>query len=252
MSARDNVIDLSIVIPAFNEEKRIGSTLEAVAEHIIKDGILNKLAIEIIVVSADSEDKTKDVVLSKKHLFEHFIFVAPGPKVGKGRDVKEGMLAASGKAIMFMDADRATPLRHINEFYSLFLQGKEIIIGTRKLVSHHPNIFRRFVSVMGNLLFRIVGGIWVTDSQCGFKLFSNRASQLCFGNLSIMGWGFDMEILSIAHANKIPITALPLNDWHDVPGGTFEIKLLRNIISSLSDLWRIFVNRLFNNYKLKE
>ena len=252
MSAKNNVIDLSIVIPAFNEEKRIGNTLEAVADYIKKEKTLNKLAIEIIVVSADSEDKTKDVVLSKKHLFEHFIFIAPGPKVGKGRDVKEGMLAASGKAILFMDADRATPLQHISEFYGLFLQGKEIIIGTRNLISHHPNIFRRFVSVMGNFIFRIVGGIWIADSQCGFKLFSSRASHLCFSNLSIMGWGFDMEILSIAHANKIPITAVLLNDWHDVPGGTFEIKLFRNIISSLNDLGKIFINRIFNNYKLKE
>ena len=66
-----------------------------------------------------------------------------------------------------------------------------------------------------------------------------------------MGWGFDMEILSIAHANKISITAVPLNDWRDVPGGTFEIKLLRNIISSLNDLGKIFINRIFNNYKFK-
>jgi len=251
MPFKNNPIDISLVIPAFKEEKRIGVTLDDLAEYIQTDSVISKLEVEVIVVSADAEDKTQDEALSKKHLFEHFIFVAPGPKVGKGRDVKEGMFTASGKAILFMDADRATPLRHISEFYNLFLQGKEIIIGTRNLSSHHPNIFRRFVSIIGNLLFRIVSGIWIADSQCGFKLFSSRASHLCFSNLSIMGWGFDMEILSIAHANKIPITAVLLNDWHDVPGGTFEIKLFRNIISSLNDLGKIFINRIFNNYRFK-
>jgi len=251
MHSNKNSIDLSIIIPALDEEKRIGDTLSDLADYLKKDKLIAQLSVEIIVVSADSKDKTHDVVLSKKHLFEHFKFLTPGKRVGKGRDVKVGMLAATGNAVLFMDADEATPLFHIAEFYNLYLEGNEVVIGTRNLIAHHPNIIRRIISITGNIIFRIVGGLWVPDSQCGFKLFSYRAAQLCFNNLSIMGWGFDMEVLTIAQSNKIPLKCVQLIDWRDIPGGTFENKLIRNIISSLNDLRKIFINRVFSNYKFK-
>ena len=149
-----------------------------------------------------------EVVLSKQNKFPIFRLLRPGAKLGKGRDVQYGMLKAKGKAVIFMDADLATPFRHLPVFYRAYEQGSDVVIATRNLYKHHPNYLRRLLSNGGNLLFRIASGVWVEDSQCGFKLFSNEAAQLCFSKLTILGWGFDMEVLAIAKANKLQVKTI--------------------------------------------
>ena len=241
--------DLTIVVPAFTEEKRIGSTLHNLADFIKKDDFIKNLTIEVIVVSANSNDRTHQIIDSMKNEFKNFIFVKPGAPMGKGRDVQSGILAANGNAVLFMDADQATPLSHIEEFYREYLSSNDVVIGTRKISSHHPSVLRRLISIFGNILFRIVGGLWITDSQCGFKLFSKKAANLCFHNLSIMGWGFDMEVLTIAHQNKLKIKTIQIDDWKDIPNGTFENRLFTNILTSLGDLFKILLKRIFRLYK---
>jgi len=240
--------DLSIVIPAYSEEKRIGKSLDELYAFINKETLFKKITTEVIVVSADSGDKTHEIVNEKSKLFKNFKLLKPGPKVGKGRDVMYGMLRANGKAIIFMDADLATPLHHIPEFYKLFQKGFDVVIGTRNLRKHHPNYFRRLLSNAGNLLFKVAGGVWVEDSQCGFKLFSNNAAKLCFKKLTIMGWGFDMEVLAIAKNNDLKIKAVRINDWISVPEGTFVDGIVKNSVNMLAELGYIFWNRLSRKY----
>src|SRR5215471_11702106 len=117
--------DLSIVIPAFHEEKRIGQTLEELAAFLDRDEFFKGKDVEVVVVVADSPDKTKEFVTAKQGLFHHFVFLKPGPKVGKGRDVQYGMLRASGKLAVFMDADLATPLHHMKQFYDACTGGDD-------------------------------------------------------------------------------------------------------------------------------
>lgn len=240
--------EVSIVIPAYKEGNRIGKTLDELANFIKTDKLLKTINIEIIVVAADAKDNTELVVLSKKHLFKDLRLLKPGPRVGKGRDVKYGMLRAKGKAVMFMDADLATPLKYLPRFYKYYLGGQKLIIATRNLHKHHPNLLRRWLSNCGNLLFRFAGGVWIEDSQCGFKLFSSDVSKLCFSKLSSLGWGFDMEILAIAKANHIPISCVRINDWVSVPGGTFTDSATKNSLESLALLAKIFLNRLRKAY----
>lgn len=97
-------------------------------------------------------------------------------------------------------------------------------------------------------MFRLAGGVWVEDSQCGFKLFSSTASEMCFSKLKIWGWGFDMEILAIANANNLIISSVRINDWKDVKGGTFELNVLKNFVYSLFDLFKILLRRLEGDY----
>lgn len=240
--------DLSIVIPALNEEKRVGKTLDKLAEFLQNDPTLNNLAVEVVVVSANSTDRTHEVVQSKAHLFKRYVFLKPGSRLGKGRDVAYGMLRAKGDVIVFMDADMSTPLRHISRFYKVCSQGAPIVVGTRNLQKHHHNLLRRAISNSGNLLFRLAGGVWIEDSQCGFKMFTRKASESCFSKMTITGWGFDMEILAIARANKIPIKTLRIEDWRHAPGGVFESGMIGNILDSLVDLMRIARNRLARKY----
>lgn len=238
--------DVSIVIPAYSEEKRIGATLDALADYL-KDHFTNE-TVEVLVVAADAADNTHSVVEQKSKLFEHFVLLKPGAKVGKGRDVQHGMLRAHGNAVVFMDADLATPLQYLEEFYEHHKSGHEVVIATRNLHKHHPNFLRRAVSNGGNLLFRIASGVWVEDSQCGFKMFSQKAAQKCFSKLKITGWGFDMEVLAIAKALGFKIKTHRVDNWTSVPDGTFTDSMVKNSLASLRDLASIFVNRLRRAY----
>jgi glycosyltransferase involved in cell wall biosynthesis len=157
--------DLTIVIPAYREERRIGKTLDELAVHIKTDPTIKGLAVEVLVVAADAPDDTDKVVLSKKKKFRNLTLLKPGPKVGKGRDVQYGMLKATGKIVIFMDADLATPLHHLAKFYKAAAKGDDIVIATRNLLKHHSNKLRRIISNVGNGLFRVAGGVWLQDVQ---------------------------------------------------------------------------------------
>lgn len=244
--------DLTIVIPAYREAKRIGKTLDELETFLSEDELMRGLGVEVIVVSADSPDDTHAIVESKRHRFADLTLLKPGPKLGKGRDVQYGMLRSNGAAVMFMDADLATPLRHLPQFYKAFTKGSEVIIATRNLRKHHDNAVRIMLSNIGNLLFRIAGGLWIEDSQCGFKMFSQRAAQVCFGKLTIMKWGFDMEVLAIAKANRFKIKMYRVNDWRAMPHSTFEEGFVRNMFESLAELAHILYRRLTGAYVMKE
>lgn len=240
--------DLTIVIPAYHEEKRIGKTLDELAYYLKSDKDMRNKVIEVIVSAADTTDKTHEVVLSKQNQFSDLRLLRPGSKLGKGRDVQYGMLRARGKAVMFMDADLATPLRHLQVFYRAYQQGSDVVIATRNLHKHHPNYLRRLLSNVGNFLFKIASGVWIEDTQCGFKLFSNEAAQLCFHKLTILDWGFDMEVLAIAKANKLQIKTIRVNDWRHVSNGTFELNILTNFANSFADLMKISAKRIHKDY----
>ena len=241
-------LDLTIVIPAYSEEKRIGSTLNSLAFFLKEDDFFGKKAIEVIVVVADAPDRTHRIVVDKGRLFNNFRLLKSGPKVGKGRDVQLGVLGASSKMVIYMDADLSTPLHHLEKFYKTCEKTGDVVIGTRNLLRHHPNPLRRMISNAGNVLFRIVGGVWVEDSQCGFKIFDNHSAQLCFSKLKIMGWGFDMEILAIARANGLKIQSYRINDWKDMPHSTFTEGLIKISIRSLKDLGFIGMHRIKGTY----
>jgi len=242
-------VDLSIVIPAYREERRIGKTLDQLSVFLKEDAFFRHKNVEVIVVSADAPDKTHDIVRDKSKLFSSFSFVTPGPRVGKGRDVKAGVLKANGKAVLYMDADLATPLIHIEPFYKLYEQGADVIIATRGIKRHGETALRMTISKAGNILYRLASGVWVEDSQCGFKMFSARAAKICFQKLKITGWGFDMELLTTAKMNHIAITPVRIHDWRPVPYGTFGESIMANSLHTFSDLLMIFGRRLNGYYK---
>jgi dolichyl-phosphate beta-glucosyltransferase len=241
--------DLSIVIPALNEEKRIGTTLDKLAQFLKTEPLFERISYEIVLVAADANDRTHEIIEEKRKLFKRFVFLKPGVKIGKGRDVQYGMLRAQGRAILFMDADLATPLHHIPRFYEVFEQGAEVIIGTRNLRNHHHSLLRLAVANAGNLLYRVAGGVWVEDSQCGFKLFSHDAADISFSKMTIQQWGFDMEVLAIAKINKLHIKTIRIDDWQDMPDSTFDGSIIRNSLHSLKDLGYIAFNRMKGSYR---
>lgn len=237
----ENLIDLTIVIPALNEEKRIGDTLIKLSKHLKDCKFFNSKKIEVLVVSADSIDKTHEIVKSKERLFvdNHSLnLLKPGPVVGKGRDVQYGVLRAKGKVIAYMDADMATPLRHIEEFYKEVEKGNDLVIGTRNLLSYRDNKFKNLLSYIGNMIYRLSSGNNIEDTQCGFKMLTGKAAGLCFSKLTIFNWGFDVELITIAIANNLKVKTIRLNDWEDKPYSTYNEKPLE------------IMKRMFRDYRI--
>lgn len=206
-------IDLTIVVPAFQEEQVIDATLTQLKKYI--DSELKDVSTEVIVVTADSKDKTAKIVRRHSNKFKNFKFIEPGPKVGKGRDVREGMMKASGNLIIFTDADLATPLHHVREAIDILKHGEtEIVIGVRDLSNIHTGA-RKIVSLGGNLLTRIAIDRSIKDTQCGFKGFTHNSAKDIFGRLKKLGWDFDIEVIAIARSRGYNIYHKRIDDWKE-------------------------------------
>jgi dolichyl-phosphate beta-glucosyltransferase len=240
--------DLSIVIPAYREEKRIGHTLDELAVFLQRDKFFKLKAVEVVVVAADAPDKTHEIVVAKQTLFQHFVFLKSGPVVGKGRDVQFGMLRAAGKITVFMDADLATPLHHLKQFYEACAGGYDVVIGTRNLLTYRSNVVRGIFASVGNLLYRLASGIWIEDTQCGFKMFNKRACTLCFSKLTILGWGFDIEILAIARTNGLKLKSFRIDDYKHMPFSTHTEGMVKITVRTVRDFGQIMINRLSSVY----
>ena len=240
--------DLTIIVPALNEENRIGKSLDTLAFFLKNDGFFKHKTVEVVVVAADTLDRTHEIVVKKQSAFHQLQLLKPGIAVGKGRDVQYGMRRATGRIIIFMDADLATPLWHLREFYNECSGENDIVIGTRNLRKYRSSQLRSLYSSFGNLLYRLSGGINVEDTQCGFKMFTAPAAKLCFSKMTILGWGFDLEILTIARVNRLKIKAVRIDDYTHMPYSTHTDGVFRIAIRSISDLTRITSKRLGRRY----
>ena len=240
-------LKVSIVIGALREEKRIGKSLKRLHTYLLETKTLGST--EVIVVAANGGDQTIEIVENNLSLFPHHRIIKPGKPIGKGRDIKLGMQAASGDVILFMDADLATPLYHMDDAVSLIKhKATDIVIGVRDIRKMHDTKTRFLISLFGNLAFSVISGRYIPDTQCGFKAFNKKAVKKCFSRQTIVGWSFDMELLIIAFEQGLSITQLPINDWQNQPNGTFSGGL-KNIFKFGRDLIFMLSNRLAKKYK---
>lgn len=228
----------SIVIPAFKEESIIESTLKNIYKLLVESQILEET--EVVVVAADGRDDT--AVLAKEFAseFNYFQLIEPGPKVGKGRDVRVGMLAARGDYILFTDADLATPAHHIPNAFALLEAGAMVVIGTRKLKTIHDG-YRTWVSRSSNVLTRLLILPGVSDTQCGFKAFTKESVKAIFKKSSIDGWSFDVEVIALAKKYEYLIVEMPIDDWYDpkLNTGFLGEHPMKAILKSLKELFVI-------------
>lgn len=236
---------VSIIIPAWREADRIGNSLVKLSEYLRENFLTD---VEILVVVADSPDNTLEIVQSKSDLFEKFKVIEAGPRAGKGRDVRLAMQEATGEYKLFMDADLATPLHHLKTVHRLMKENADVIIGVRNLQTSHSGL-RKIISKTGNRLVKWVLGINIRDTQCGFKIFRGPVAEDLFEVQTINGWGFDMELLAIAVKRGYDIRTIPIHDWKDVDGGTFDNTAIRGSISTLKDLLTIKWNLVTGEYE---
>ncbi len=236
---------VSIVIPAYNEEKRLGRTLEQVLSCVRERG----WDAEVLVVDDGSTDDTVGVVqhLQKQHP-QLFLIENHGNR-GKGYSVRNGLLQASGEIVMFTDADLSSPIEEAEQLFEAIDAGADVVIGSRwldrqKQTKHQP-LYRRFFGRCYNWLTRRVMGLPYKDTQCGFKAFRREAAQSIFRLQTIERWGFDPEILFIAQKLGLRIIEVPVTWGHDERS---RISYLRDGTQMLREMMEIRSNSLRGRY----
>lgn len=240
---------ISIIIPAYNEEKRIADTLKDLDSYLEKQSY----DYQIVVVVNNSKDKTYDVV---KKLEATTIQKATAMNLkegGKGNAVKRGILeAADGDIVMFMDADNATPISEIEKFLPYFEKGYDVVIGSRylnpNLVKVRQPLYRVVLSRMSNMLIQLLAVPGVKDTQLGFKAFTAKAAKEIFPLVKVLRWGFDMEVLTIALARGFKIKEVGVS-WTEHGGGHVPLKAY---LESLLDLFRIKFRSITGIYRRKQ
>lgn len=204
----------SIVIPAYNEGTRLGATLEGVLNYIAQHGC----DAEVIVVNDGSRDNTADLVRSVAAKNPMVRLVENPGNRGKGYSVRNGMLGARGRVILFTDADLSSPIEEVPKLLQALANGADIAIGSRWLRSdlqtQRQPLYRQFFGRVFNLLLRITLGLRFRDTQCGFKAFRRRAAQAIFPLQKIERWGFDPEILFLARKFGFSVQEVPVAWGH--------------------------------------
>ena len=243
---------LSIIIPAFNEEKRIPSTLKEI-DGYLREQSFSSVNCEIIVVNDGSTDKTAETCRNLTSTIQNLKIIDNKINQGKGAVVRQGMLAAKGKYRVFNDADNSTSIDQIEKMWPEFEKGFDVVIGSRDVkgavLSPPQNSFRRFTGEVFKYLRKIIVGLWeIEDSQCGFKGFTERAAENIFPKAKISHFGFDPEILIIGKSLGYKIKEIPIS-WKNDPNSKVKFK---SMIKMAIDLIKIRINILKRVYAPKK
>jgi len=259
-------IHLSIIIPAYNEEKRLPQTLREIDNYLKEQNFES----EIIVVSDGSKDKTVEVAKNLISEIKNLRVIEFKENRGKGFGVKEGMMGALGKFRLFTDADNSTPISQIEKMWPWFSasakgyggsaedsreggeKGFDIVIGSRDIkgaILDPPQpLFRRFTGEIFKYLRKIIVDFWeIEDSQCGFKCFTKKAAEDIFPKCKINRFAFDPEILLVGKKLGYKIKEIPIYWKNDLQS---KVKL-KSMVKMLLDLFKIRLNLIKGFYDKK-
>jgi len=241
---------LTIVIPAYNEEKRLPGTLEKISRFLGEQPYTS----EVLVVENGSTDRTSDVVRSfaeKVAEDSPFVLELLHSDQGKGAAVKTGMLVGKGEHLFICDADLSMPIEEISKFLPplLSVDSFDVAIASREIagaVRHNEPGYRHLMGRVFNLIVRTLIIPGVEDTQCGFKLFTRAAADEIFPYQTISGWGFDPEVLYIANVRKLRVVEVPIN-WYYMADS--RVSPVRDTIKMLREVFRVRKNGRRGIYK---
>ena len=228
---------LSIVIPAYNEERRIGPTLTAVLAY----AAAAPRPIEIIVVDDGSSDATARVAREALGARPDTSVLVNDANRGKGYSIRRGVLAARGQLALVSDADLSTPIDEAERLMThLTAQGRGLVIGSRALrdsrVEVHQNPARELMGKVFNRIVRLMTGLPFHDTQCGFKLMTRADVAPIFEKARIDGFSYDVELIYVASRRGIPVKEVGVT-WRNAPGS--KVGMLSDPILMLRDVWRV-------------
>ena len=207
--------ELSIVIPAYNEERRLPETLRRIRAYLDT----RRISAEIIVVDDGSSDGTAALVERLRAEFSGLRLVLNDTNRGKGYSVRHGMLEARGDVLLFTDADLSSPIAEAAKLFAALEAGADVALGSRwlrsELQTERQPVYRQLFGRLFNLFLRVVLGLRFRDTQCGFKAFTRRAAQAIFPRQRIERWGFDAELLFLAVRLGFQAAEVPVQWAHD-------------------------------------
>jgi glycosyltransferase involved in cell wall biosynthesis len=209
-------LDLSIIIPAFDEERRLPKTIERVLSYLET----RPLRAEIIVVDDGSSDGTIRIVEEYEKEYPAVRLISNGRNRGKGFSVRHGMLEARGEIALFTDADLSTPIEEADKLISALREKNyDGAIGSRavdrSLIEVRQSALRELAGILFNRLVRSIAGIEFSDTQCGFKAFRRERARILFEQQRIERFGFDPEILFLAKRHGLRVAEIPVRWSHD-------------------------------------
>ncbi|MHC4711776.1 MAG: dolichyl-phosphate beta-glucosyltransferase [Planctomycetota bacterium] len=243
--SRNNGGMLSVVIPAYNEERRLPASLERVLSYLRA----RNTAFEVLIVDDGSTDATARIA-------EDFATRERGVRIlrhehnqGKGHAVRTGMLEARGDYIIFTDADLSTPIETTSDFMLHLTNGSDVVVGNRRMRRSNLEVrqprHREFLGRIFTRITRLLLRSPITDQTCGFKGFKRKAALETFSRQSVFNWSFDAEILHIAARRGMTVRQIPVR-WRDEPGS--KVRVISACISSFLGLVKIWCNGITGRY----
>lgn len=214
---------LSIIIPAYNEAKRITNTISEI-QNYFKKGAPD---FEVLVVNDGSTDNTAEVVKDFAKQFPQLRLISLPHNKGKGFAVKSGAMESTGELILFTDADGSTPIAELERLnVALNSSDADIAIGSRALKSDKTKIKARLSRVIVGRIFNFavncIAVPGIRDTQCGFKLFRRRVINELFEQQHFKRFSFDIELLRVARVKGFKVVEVPVN-WHHVSGSKVSV-----------------------------
>lgn len=232
-------LDLSVVIPAFNEQSRLAPALQEILDYLRGRGG----SFEVIVVDDGSRDGTAAVVRRLSEDAPELRLVRLAANQGKGYAVRTGVMNATGSQVLFADADGATPIAEIERLQAALREGADVSIGSRAVPSTEVRVrakwHRRLIGRFFHLLVSTLTVAGIRDTQCGFKLFRGPVAHDLFSRMRMNGFSFDVEVLLMAQRGGYRVAEIPVN-WHHVPGS--RVSLVRDSLRMARDLFIIRAN----------
>jgi len=227
-------LTLSIVVPAFNEERRLAATLTTLCDYLGRQ----PWDWEVRVVDDGSSDDTARIA-------ESFTSTRPGvvvqrePHRGKGGAVKAGLAAAPGEYRFICDADLSMPVEEIGRFLPPLATGFDVAIGSREGRTARrvgEPAYRHLAGRLFNFMVQRLALPGIEDSQCGFKMFTAAAVSAIFPRVTVDGWAFDVEVLTVAREQRLRVIEVPI-EWHYRADS--QLSILRDSAGMLGELLRI-------------
>lgn len=238
-------LQYSIVIPAYNEQARIGATLDRVMACVEA----HRWAAEVLVVNDGSHDRTSSIVFEYTRRYPNLRLIENTENRGKGYSVRNGILQSRGAIVMFTDADLSAPMEEAERLFHAIANGADIAIGSRWLDRSRQTlrqpIYRRFFGRCFNWLTRLVMNLPLADTQCGFKAFRREVARTIFLRQRIERWGFDPEILYIALRLGYKVREVPVTWGHDERS---RLSYLKDGLKMLQDLLLVRYYSLAGHY----
>ena len=241
----ENNPEISIVIPAYNEEKRLPSTLEKCFGFLLA----NRYSFEVIVVDDGSQDNTSPLVKKYQCRWPNLYLMHNDIKRGKGFSVRRGMLHANGKYIYFSDADLSTPIEELEKSIAYLRNGYDVVFGSRAMSASQVIVREAWYrDRMGKIFGFIVRNLalpGIRDSQCGFKGFQRNAAINIFRRQTVEGFAFDVEVLFIGRRLGLRMAEVPVS-WKDSPQS--KVNPIFDSFNMLIELIRIRMNNILGRY----